>query len=246
MEELKFATDIKRKHRGKKVKRVQEWLSLQGPGPVPDGDFGPATETSVRNFQKKKGLPATGVVDSATFELLVAPLRAALAPIPADGKSLGRLVVAYAKQHLKQHPREIGGTNSGPWVRLYMNGLEGPAAPWCAGFACFVLKQATESAGASMPIVPSFGVDQLAFSAQGRDRFIEGSKPANRRKVKPGAFFLSAKDVPNDWSHVGIFVSGTAESFTSIEGNTNDEGSFEGFEVCTRIRGWDKKDFIRI
>jgi hypothetical protein len=96
-----------------------------------------------------------------------------------------------------------------------------------------------------MPIVPSFGVDQLAFSARDRDRFIKGKGAANRR-VKPGSLFLSAKDVPNDWSHVGIFISASGESFTSIEGNTNDEGSFEGFEVCTRIRGWDKKDFIRI
>ena len=246
MDELTFAKDIKRKDRGKKVKRVQEWLSLQGAGPVADGDFGPATETSVKRYQQRKGLPATGVVDSATYDLLVAPMRAVLEPIPAGKRSLGRLVVAYAKRHLREHPREIGGTNAGPWVRLYMDGLEGPAAPWCAGFACFVLKQATESAGVDMPIVKSFGVDQLAFSARDRDRFIEGSVAANRRKVKPGALFLSAKDNPNDWSHVGIFVSGSAEAFTSIEGNTNDEGSFEGFEVCTRTRGWDKKDFIRI
>ena len=245
-DELKFATDVKRKDRGKKVERVQEWLSLQGAGPVADGDFGPATEASVKKYQQRKGLPVTGVVDSATFDLLVAPMRAALKPIPGEGKSLGRLVVAYARQHLKQHPREVGGTNAGPWVRLYMDGLEGESAPWCAGFACFILKQATKSAGVEMPIVKSFGVDQLAFSARDRNRFIEGSVAANRRKVKPGSLFLSAKDDPNDWSHVGIFVSGSADAFTSIEGNTNDEGSNEGFEVCTRTRGWDQKDFIRI
>lgn len=245
MEELKFAKEIKRKARGKNVKRIQEWLSLQGAGPAPDSDFGPATETSVKRFQRKKGLPITGVVDKATFDLLVAPMQAAVKPIAPDGKSVGKLVVAYARQHLKQHPREIGGPNSGPWVRLYMDGNEGAPWAWCAGFACFVLKQATKTAGVAMPIVPSFGVDQLAFSAKDRDRFIKGTSQ-NRRKVRPGALFLSAKDVPNDWSHVGIFVSASGESFTSIEGNTNDEGSFEGFEVCTRIRGWDKKDFIRI
>jgi hypothetical protein len=94
-----------------------------------------------------------------------------------------------------------------------------------------------------MPIVKSFGVDQLAFSARDRDRFIEGSVAANRRKVKPGSLFLSAKDNPNDWSHVGIFVSGSAEAFTSIEGNTNDEEASR--RGCTRT-GVDKKDFIRL
>ena len=126
-----------------------------------------------------------------------------------------------------------------------MDGLEGPAAPWCAGFACFVLKQATESAGVDMPIVKSFGVDQLAFSARTRPlhRGVGRRQPPQGEARGPVS---DAKDNPNDWSHVGIFVSGSAEAFTSIEGNTNDEGSFEGFEVCTRTRGWDKKDFIRI
>jgi len=36
------------------------------------------------------------------------------------------------------------------------------------------------------------------------------------------------------------------DAFETIEGNTNDEGSPNGYEVCRRIRGYRKKDFIRI
>ena len=69
------------------------------------------------------------------------PMIAALSPIAPDGP-LGRLVVAYARQHLVQHPQEVGGENRGPWVRLYTQGREGEDSPWCAGFATFILEQA--------------------------------------------------------------------------------------------------------
>jgi hypothetical protein len=49
---------------------------------------------------------------------------------------------------------------------------------------------------------------------------------------------------PTDWQHVGIVTSAEKDAFHTIEGNTNDEGSREGFEVCERVRGYDKKDFL--
>lgn len=246
MDELTLEKQTKIGRRGRGVKRVQEWLTFQGFGVKPDGEFGAATEVALRRFQKRRGLEPTGVVDSATFEQLTAPMRAAVETIKPGRRTLGQQMVAYARQHLKQGAREIGPDNSGPWVRLYMNGNEGPTWYWCAGFVCFVLKQATESMRLPMPITASFGVDQLATSARANDRFIEGSKAANRRRVKPGSLFLSAKDDPNDWSHVGIVVSTSDATFASIEGNTNDEGSYDGYEVCARTRDWSMKDFIRI
>jgi peptidoglycan hydrolase-like protein with peptidoglycan-binding domain len=42
--------------------RVQEFLILNGFAVSIDGDFGPATEKRVRDFQTARGLPATGVV----------------------------------------------------------------------------------------------------------------------------------------------------------------------------------------
>jgi hypothetical protein len=34
--------------------------------------------------------------------------------------------------------------------------------------------------------------------------------------------------------------------FETIEGNTNDDGSREGYEVCRRFRSYQKTDFILI
>ena len=122
--ELAYESDVARGARGLRARRVQEWLTLHGAGVVVDGAFGPATEAAVRAFQKRRSLAATGVVDRATFDTLVAPMRRAVEP-PVPTASLGRTVVAVARKHLAAKPREAGGANRGPWVRLYMDGNEG-------------------------------------------------------------------------------------------------------------------------
>ena len=243
MSDLKLSEILERGKEGEQVKLIQEWLSLHGEYVSIDGDFGPATETAVMNFQRQVGLSATGTVDQATFDRLIAPMQAALQPISPNGRSLGDLVVAYAQQHLAQHPREIGGQNRGPWVRLYMNGREGTSELWCAGFACFCLKRACESLGKQLPITLSSSVDRLATSAQRESRFVDVNQ---KGKVTAGSFFLIRKS-STDWFHTGIVISTAAEVFRTIEGNTNDDGSEEGYEVCARTRAFkNETDFILI
>jgi hypothetical protein len=41
-------------------------------------------------------------------------------------------------------------------------------------------------------------------------------------------------------------IRGDAEVFQSIEGNADDGGRGEGYELCKRIRGYKQKDFIRL
>jgi len=239
MNDLNLETPLKKGAKHGQVKLVQEWLSLQNEHVAIDDDFGPATDAAVKDFQKCSALPVTGVVDTNTFERLVSPMRATLAPIPAHDRSLGELVVAYAQQHLAQHPREIGGQNRGPWVRLYMHGNEGQAWAWCAGFACFCLKQACDSLQVEMPIEASFSCDSLAHSAKNKRIFV------GHESARPGSLFL-VRNTPTDWTHTGIVVRVDAETFRTIEGNTNDDGNREGYEVCARTRGYGKMDFILI
>ncbi len=239
MSDQELQKPLRKGNQDGQVKLVQEWLCLHGEQVAVDGDFGPATEAALKEFQARAGVPLTGVVDEATFGRLVAPMRAALAIIPVNGRSLGEMVVAYARQHLAQHPLEVGGQNRGPWVRLYMKGNEGQQWAWCAGFACFCLQQACAALGQSLPITASFSCDALANSAKAKGRFV------GRDKAAPGSFFLM-RNTPSDWVHVGIVVSTGEQIFKTIEGNTNDDGSREGFEVCARTRGYNKMDFVRI
>lgn len=239
MSDLKLTKPFQKGAKKGQVKLVQEWLSLHGEHVAIDGDFGLATESALQNFQSKSKLPSTGIVDESTFNALVLPMANALAPILANGKSLGELVVAYAKQHLIQHPREIGGQNTGPWVRLYMNGNEGDEWPWCAGFACFCLKQACASIKQSLPIKSTLSCDSLAAFAKEKGLFVTSTQAG------PGSFFL-ARRTDTDWTHTGIVMEINSEIMKTIEGNTNDEGSREGYEVCARTRGLNKMDFIKI
>jgi hypothetical protein len=229
--------------RKKNVKRIQEWLSLHGFGLIADGDFGSATDFAVREFQTKKRLADDGIVGPKTFTALTQPMRDALAQVNPS-RNLGRMVVAYAKQHLKAQPRELGGKNMGPWVRLYMNGHEGPDFPWCAGFVSFILQQACDTMGVPMPLTPTYSCDILARDGQAEGRFLKESR-VDHSKIKPGTIFLRRK-VDRDWTHTGIVIKAEADVFMTIEGNTNDVGSREGYEVCQRFQGYRKKDFVRI
>jgi putative peptidoglycan binding protein len=243
MDELDLQATVRLGDRGPSVRRVQEWLSLNGLQVKVDGDFGPATQAAVREFESGHGLSSDGEVGAKLFELLTAPMRAALARIEPGGRPLGALTIAYAQQHLAQHPREIGGQNRGPWVRLYMSGHDGEEWAWCAGFACFCVRQACETLGVGMPIVASFSCDSLAASATERGRFLREPDAAGRAGIRPGHLFLNRR-TPSDWTHTGLVVAAGPDSFRTVEGNTNDDGSREGYEVCARMRGYTSMDFI--
>jgi peptidoglycan hydrolase-like protein with peptidoglycan-binding domain len=241
--DLRLDAPKKRGSKGARVKLVQAWLCLHDFKVVVDGDFGPATAVQVRNFQARRKVPVTGVVDERTYNELVQPIVAALSAL-SRRRALGSLVVAYARQHLRQHPLEVGGPNSGPWVRLYTDGKEGPAFPWCAGFATFCLKQACDTRGRSPLIGRTLSCDEMA--RQAGDRLLRAPKPSQRDRIKPGSFFLklATRGEPFKYAHTGIVVDAGTETFRTIEGNTNDEGSAEGFEVCARTRGYKGMDFI--
>jgi hypothetical protein len=245
MSDLDLDHPYKRGDNAPKVKLIQEWLCLNGVQVSTDGDFGPATETAVKQFQKQAKLTADGVVGPKTFAKLIKPMSDALKPITATGKSLGQMVVLYAQQHFRQAPREVGGQNCGPWVRLYMDGNEGEQWAWCAGFVSFVLKQACTALDASLPITPSVSCDSLAANAKERKVFLAEAAATDHSKLTPGSFFLLRR-TDNDWVHTGIVTNIAAETIRTIEGNTNDDGSREGYEVCQRIRGYGTKDFVLI
>lgn len=235
--------EYKRGTDGKKTRLIQEWLILHGFRIVLDGEYGPATEHAVKQFQATNSLPVTGVVDNKTFTLLIQPLTRAMAPIQVvrGVTTFSGLIAAYAIQHLEQHPREVGGQNRGPWVRYYMDGNEGTEWAWCAGFACTVMKQACATLEIPLPIEPDVSCDVLAARAKKAGLFIPEKEAGG--KVRPGSFFLVRKS-ETDWTHVGIVMQAQEEVFSTAEGNSNDEGSREGHEVCELSRGYEGKDFI--
>lgn len=240
--ELAFPGEVRRGAKGRHARLVQEWLTLHGRAVAVDGAFGPATEAALAAFQKAQGLAQSGVMDEPTFLSLTMPMRRATAALPRPPRTLGAAVVAVARQHLAQHPREVGGQNRGPWVRLYMKGHEGDDWPWCAGFVCHVVRQACAATDMDMPFPETFSCDLLAANGKQRGLFVREGE-ARGRGIGAGSIFLNRR-TSADWTHTGIVTASDAETFATIEGNTNDEGSREGYEVCARTRGWSGKDFL--
>jgi len=227
---------------GLPVRRIQEWLTLRGYGLIIDGIYGPVTAAVVTQFQEDSVLNATGEVNEETFSCLLQPMMEVLRQRLTMSETINAAVIEYAQAHLAQHPLEVGGQNRGPWVRLYMNGNEGSQWPWCAGFVTFVLHQATESINIEMPIPGSFSCDTLAAQAQSAGLFLSEAD-ATSSNVLPGSLFL-VRRTDTDWTHVGIIEEASESYFRTIEGNTNDDGDREGYEVCARWRGYSNKDFI--
>lgn len=245
--------EIKRGDKGKQVKLVQEWLCLHGilvdiDGDKQGGGFGPATEAAVREFQNRHiRTKVDGIVDEITMNALIRPLSDAMAQVAqvAPATNIGLTVCRTAQRHLAMHPREVGGQNMGPWVRAYMDGHEGKEFAWCAGFVCTILKQAFEAHGQKPPFPKTYGCDLLAqMNANQLVRPANGLE-AHRFALRPGTIFLIRK-TETDWTHTGFVTNFHDNYFNTIEGNSNDEGSREGHELCARTRGYARKDFIPV
>lgn len=231
----------KRGNRGKLIKLIQEWLCLNNLPLVVDGVYGVATEKAIKRFQIINGICNTGKTDSRTFLFLTTPMRKVVKIIYVVEKSVCEVVESYARLHLKQHPREVGGQNKGPWVRLYMQGNEGKHYPWCAGFVSFIIRQAYEYfSDLKNSFSYVFYVPTFANQAEYRNLLIKGQNGV----IRPGYIFLQKSK--KGYSHCGFVKSVNSTTFETIEGNTNDDGSAEGYEVCSRIRSYKDKDFVII
>ena len=244
---------IKKGARNNRVKQIQEWLNFHQCRTGIDADFSSATQTCIKDFQKKNGLPVKGEVDKSTWKALVKPMKDVLqAPGNITSMTTSEAVLAVANQHVNQHPIEIGGDNCGPWVRLYCEGHDGRQWAWCAGFVTFIMQQAYFYQDLKPPIKGSISCDTLAAQAKKAKLFIRGSDISSGGvkwgKLNTCGIFLSRRTA-TDWTHTGFAYEGKGLVkelvFSTIEGNTNDEGSREGYEACKRKCSIKKKDFIR-
>lgn len=251
------------------ILRLQEWLVVRGMSvgekslATPDsaaavgidGDFGPATEAGCATFAAAAGL-ASAAVDAAFWQALTGGMDAAFNFQPAPGLAAGEAVVATARAHLAQRPLEArrfldgglkGRDNSGPWVRAYCMGY---SDQWCQGAASQWVKQAFGALGRPLPfpldgqgIAPLY-VPSIVESARRNGRFVPGG---SQTPVPPGSFFFVRGTINGHASHihVGVTISPIRPDgrFDAIEGNTNTDGSQNGWEVCQRTRSRAGCDF---
>jgi hypothetical protein len=229
--------------------KVQSWLNLfamnnpsAGTATGIDGDFGSATEKAVINYQKANNLDQTGICDQALFDKLCRPMADAFTKtVPGDG--LRALIIDVALQHLNSAPFELvinKQGNSGPWVRAYMDGLEGTPEFWCMGFVETIIDQACSLQDKSFKtLMPStFSCDTIGTIGLQKGLLTRFTAVrSNPAVVKPGDIFL-LQQTPHDWIHTGIITAIHADTFDTIEGNTNTDGSSNGNGVYKRVRNF--------
>lgn len=235
------------------VRKIQAWLnlfSMQHPDSATatgiDGDFGKATERAVKNFQKAAGVEQTGVVDQGTFDLLTAPMRNAFLKQPVE-TDLRQLIVSTAKHHLPSRPFELvidQQSNSGPWIRSYMDGHEGTEWLWCMGFVQTIIDQAASALGKDFKLLMplTYSCDVIGMIGLDRGTLIRPAQLRNDPSLaKPGDVFLLQR-ATNDWCHTGIIADIGDDVFETIEGNTNAGGSSNGNAVLSRVRNFRKSN----
>lgn len=229
------------------IRKIQSWLNLfsiqnphSGTATGIDGDFGPATERAVKNFQRIKGLSMTGVVDQAVFDVLCANMTDAFEK-PLTSTNLRDLVIEVAQNHLDNHPYELtieGQSNSGPWVRSYMDGNDGSPWFWCMGFVQAVVDQAAAAMGKNFKSLmpPTYSCDTVGTTGLQKNILTRYNKlRKDTSLIKLGDIFLVQRS-KYDWTHTGIITAVHDEVIETIEGNTNFQGSRNGVAVMKRTR----------
>jgi hypothetical protein len=131
------------------------------------------------------------------------------------------------------------GSNKGPHIKKYLNSVgldEGYA--WCMGFVYWCVNEASKEMNVPNPLVKTAGV---------LNQWNKVNKAMKVSRPMPGDIFIM--DFGKGAGHTGFVTKVVGERFETIEGNSNDEGSREGYEVCRKPNGRlisSCKGFIRL
>jgi hypothetical protein len=132
------------------------------------------------------------------------------------------LELALADDNKAELPR---GSNWGKYVQSLLSNVGiNFAAPWCAAFVFSKFKDAAAALGVENPVYKTGGVLKLWQQ-----------EVANRVTV-PQAGDVFIMDFGKGTGHTGFVYAVEGDYVLTVEGNTNDEGSREGFEVAKRKR----------
>jgi hypothetical protein len=221
---------------------VQKQLNSVGCGPIQEnGVFSAETAEAVQRFQARSvdihGLALT--VDGTVGPMTWAALFAQPSPVAAQPGT------ALQAKTLEIAAREIGimesplGSNRGPKVDEYLRyaGLN-PATgsyAWCAAFASWCFGQASTSLSVADPAPKTAGA--LDFWNRAGSMKLHRVSPteatANPNLVTPGMVFILSTG--GGHGHVGLVEKVQGVVLTTIEGNTNDNGSRDGIGVYRHV-----------
>ena len=132
------------------------------------------------------------------------------------------LEIAISQLGVQEIPKN---SNAGPAVEKYLKSVGlGKGYSWCMAFMYWCAKEASTQLGVLNPLFKTAGV----LAMYNKEQHLIVTIP------QPGDIFIM--DFGKGQGHTGIVEKVENNTVHTIEGNTNDEGSREGYEVCRRER----------
>lgn len=132
---------------------------------------------------------------------------------------------------------EEGGDNRGPAVEFFQMHARIPVgSPWCSAFTngCIHTACAKQNVRSPLEEMRRQGlVQDVVDWAESEDRIISADE------VEPGDLFALYFGPPKDrYAHIGFVydIPRGQPRYSTIEGNTGEEGEREGYKVASRIR----------
>ena len=151
--------------------------------------------------------------------------------------------VLAANRQVKEQPR---GANSGTEVNRYLKsvGLKS-GLPWCAAFVYYIFSELSKRLGQPNPLPKTGGVMNHWASAPADVKIDIAKARTNPNLIKPGQIFIMTRP-GKGLGHTGVVISSDPSkgTFTSIEGNTNDQQSGEGDRVGVNTRRVNSKNLV--
>lgn len=140
-----------------------------------------------------------------------------------DNLSTAALNIAITQLGFEEKPR---GSNWGHPVQDYLDsvGLHFPAS-WCLAFVYWCFDKAANQLEVPNPLIKTGGVLHAWNETESKFR---ASTP------QIGSIFIM--DLGHGLGHCGFVENVENGWIRTIDGNTNDTGSREGFEVCRKLR----------
>lgn len=148
-------------------------------------------------------------------------------PSPSSGVDQDVCIVQSAEQYL--YVREATGKNDGHEVEMFLKSVGlGKGYSWCAAFVHYILDQCGVNNTINAWSPTAHNPKNIIYS--------QGKKYSSTR---PGDVFTIWSYSKKRIGHTGFVHSPYCERFyTTIEGNTNDGGSFNGDGVYKRRRSF--------
>jgi hypothetical protein len=158
-----------------------------------------------------------------------------------DGEIFAGVLAAH--KDAKEEPR---GSNKGPEVTKYLQavGLSG-GLPWCMAFVYYIFDEVCKRLGKTTGTVKTGGCLNHWNQAPSDSKIPVDQIKSNPSLIRPGQIFIMTRP-GKGLGHTGIVVSVNEgdRSFTSMEGNTNDQLSGEGDRVGINKRKIDGTNLV--